>query len=159
MTVVPFRPKTNSTRPSSVLSAREQSQCPKPPRGIKAIGIDLGTTNSVVSVFTEHLEQPETLKYDDGFHLVPSVIHWGLQSKRELVGHDELAERWMQLEVLGHDLVAVRGEELADVSVLRRQRRHLLDELRHPHELGTELATDSSGNRERHTPVDARRAR
>jgi molecular chaperone DnaK len=88
MTVVPFRPKTNSTRPSSVLSAREQSQCPKPPRGIKAIGIDLGTTNSVVSVFTEHLEQPETLKYDDGFHLVPSVIHWDLQSKRELVGHD-----------------------------------------------------------------------
>jgi len=88
MTVVPFRPKTNSTRPSSVLSAREQNQCPKPPRGIKAIGIDLGTTNSVVSVFTEHLEQPETLKYENSFHLVPSVIHWDPESQREFVGLD-----------------------------------------------------------------------
>lgn len=90
MTVVPFRPKTNSTRPSSVLSAHEQSHCPKPPRGIRAVGIDLGTTNSVVSVFTEHLEQPETLKYNEVYNLVPSVVYWSPESKSEFVGHDAM---------------------------------------------------------------------
>lgn len=108
MTVVPFRPKSNSTRPSTVLSAREQSQTPKAPRGVRAIGIDLGTTNSVVSVFTEHLEQPETLKFDGTSNLVPSVVLWDQATETEYVGHSA---------------IGVSSEDLA--ALVRSTKRHM----------------------------------
>ena len=84
MTVVPFRPRSQSTRQSGRVSAHE-SRTLVAPVGVKAVGIDLGTTNSVVSIFKEHLEQPETLEYEDS-KLVPSVVHWGPEAQIESVG-------------------------------------------------------------------------
>jgi len=85
MTVVPFRPRPQTTRQAQAVSA-QSSRIVKPPAGIKAIGIDLGTTNSVVSVFRDHLEQPETLAYGSNANLVPSVIHWDPELSHESVG-------------------------------------------------------------------------
>jgi len=98
MTVVPFRPRSNGTRQGSLVSAHGQRSV-LPPPGVKAVGIDLGTTNSVVSVFKEHREQPETLIYEEQSRLVPSVVHWMPETSTELVGrpaleaaHDNLGE-------------------------------------------------------------------
>jgi molecular chaperone DnaK len=60
--------------------------------GVKAIGIDLGTTNSVVSIFTEHREQPATLTYADDACLVPSVVHWDPHTKKESVGREAFVQ-------------------------------------------------------------------
>jgi molecular chaperone DnaK len=45
------------------------------PSGFPAIGIDLGTTNSVVSIYHDGTTSPLTLSYADA-RLVPSVLHW-----------------------------------------------------------------------------------
>jgi len=89
MTVVPFRPRSNGTRQVIGLSAHGQRGA-QPPSGVKAIGIDLGTTNSVVSIFREHLEQPDALEYDNSARLVPSVVHWSSETGTELVGRPAL---------------------------------------------------------------------
>jgi|GEM_PF-394204 len=89
MTVVPFRPRSNGTRQGIGLSAHGQRGS-EPPSGVKAIGIDLGTTNSVVSIFREHLEQPDALEYDNNARLVPSVVYWSSEAGTELVGRPAL---------------------------------------------------------------------
>ena len=88
MTVVPFRTRSQGTRQSQPLSAQASRNIKRPPAGVRAIGIDLGTTNSVVSVFTEHLEQPSTLTYDDGAELVPSIVYWNPSTQAEVVGRE-----------------------------------------------------------------------
>jgi molecular chaperone DnaK len=92
MTVVPFRPRHQATRQSQSLSASPTSSSLRPPAGVQAVGIDLGTTNSVVSVFTQHLEQPTTLRYADDSFLVPSVVHWNPITGKETVGRAALAD-------------------------------------------------------------------
>lgn len=86
MTVVPFRPRSHGTRQSQSLSAQSKQSAVRPPAGVRAVGIDLGTTNSVVSLFTEHREQPVTLSYADDAFLVPSVVHWNATTQTESVG-------------------------------------------------------------------------
>lgn len=90
MSVVPFRPRSNATRPSPSLSAQSSRQFRRPPTGIRAVGIDLGTTNSVVAVYTEHREQPATLAFADDSFLVPSVVYWDPLSKTESVGRQAI---------------------------------------------------------------------
>jgi len=60
-----------------LLQIHEPGQTPTPhaaERGM-AIGIDLGTTNSVVAIATD--ETPETLRDENGKALVPSVVAYG----------------------------------------------------------------------------------
>ncbi|MEY3903672.1 MAG: hypothetical protein RL189_2978 [Pseudomonadota bacterium] len=90
MTVVPFRPRPQGTRQVQPLSARDSGVAHRPPAGVRAIGIDLGTTNSVVSVFKEHREQPLTLSYADEQFLVPSVVYWDQLLQDELVGREAM---------------------------------------------------------------------
>ncbi|MEY4066385.1 MAG: hypothetical protein RIR26_2593, partial [Pseudomonadota bacterium] len=92
MTVVPFRPRNQGTRQPQSLSARAVLSPVRPPSGVQAVGIDLGTTNSVVSVFTQHLEQPTTLSYADDAFLVPSVVYWNPETETETVGRIALSE-------------------------------------------------------------------
>jgi molecular chaperone DnaK len=54
------------------------------------VGIDLGTTNSVVSFFDEQLDQPSTLKYSEDASLVPSIVHWDPTTGSETIGRDAL---------------------------------------------------------------------
>ncbi|NBW82983.1 hypothetical protein EBR21_14625, partial [bacterium] len=88
MTVVPFKPRSHGTRQSQSLSANSTQGIKRPPTGVKAVGIDLGTTNSVVSFFDQQLDQPSTLKYSDDTSLVPSVIHWDPSTGSETIGRD-----------------------------------------------------------------------
>lgn len=64
---------------------RSQVQDTPPPNSI-AIGIDLGTTNSVVSVFSMEYERPVTLDYE-GSHLVPSLVYYDRNLQKTWVGN------------------------------------------------------------------------
>lgn len=90
MTVVPFKPRSQGTRQAQPLSAQSTKGIKRPPVGVKAVGIDLGTTNSVVSFFDDLLEQPSTLKYSDDAPLVPSVVHWDPGTGTETIGRDAI---------------------------------------------------------------------
>ena len=46
-----------------------------PPPGIRAIGIDLGTTNTVVSIYEPGGQSPFTLEFENSA-LIPSVLRW-----------------------------------------------------------------------------------
>ena len=54
-----------------------QSKPRAPARRKRAVGIDLGTTNSLVAVAKEG--QAETLADADGRHLLPSIVHYGAE--------------------------------------------------------------------------------
>src|SRR5688572_5812451 len=41
------------------------------------VGIDLGTTNSLIAIIHPETKKPVVLKEQDGTTLVPSVIHFG----------------------------------------------------------------------------------
>ncbi len=58
----------------TLLQIHEPGETPTPHDGDKrlAVGIDLGTTNSVVAISTEN--KPEVLRDEDGTALVPSVV-------------------------------------------------------------------------------------
>jgi molecular chaperone DnaK len=69
MTIIPFRQKAAGKGNNG-----ENPVGASPPRGAPAVGIDLGTTNSVVSVYAPGQEHPRSLEFD-GAPLVPSMIH------------------------------------------------------------------------------------
>lgn len=56
-----------------------------PPQGFCAIGIDLGTTNSAVSLFYPESTRPVTLDYE-GSHLVPSLVYFDPELQKDIVG-------------------------------------------------------------------------
>ncbi|HRG26174.1 MAG TPA: Hsp70 family protein, partial [Chitinophagaceae bacterium] len=45
------------------------------------VGIDLGTTNSLVAIIHPDTRQPVVLKEHDGVSLVPSIVHFGGQGQ------------------------------------------------------------------------------
>lgn len=80
MTVLEFKRKEKS------ILKHDRSQIDtKPPLGATAIGIDLGTTNSVVSLFYPDDHKPVTLEYENS-HLVPSLIYYDKNLDKILVG-------------------------------------------------------------------------
>ncbi len=99
MTVVQFR-KTGTGRALRAVSLSETSASMQPPEGVKAIGIDLGTTNSVVSIYRENQTQPETLLYDNTA-LVPSMFFWNQETNSEIVG----LKAKQKLEVHPHEII------------------------------------------------------
>jgi molecular chaperone DnaK len=111
MTVIQFRKRNAEPAPGEA-HADGASTIAKPPRGARAIGIDLGTTNSVVSLYTPNKSEPETLLYDD-LPMVPSVLYFDEELGREVVGH----RAWKQLEE--HPEAIVRGTKRSMGSVAR----------------------------------------
>jgi len=57
-----------------LLQISEPGQSPEPHQRRRAVGIDLGTTNSLVA--TVRSGTPETLLDSEGQHLLPSVVHY-----------------------------------------------------------------------------------
>lgn len=82
MTVIQFR-----KRPTANTDASKSPEPPltPPPPGVRAVGIDLGTTNSVVSIYTPGQPEPETLLYND-LPLVPSIFFFDTETNSEIVG-------------------------------------------------------------------------
>lgn len=58
-----------------LLQISEPGQSPEPHQRRRAVGIDLGTTNSLVA--TVRSGTPETLLDNEKQHLLPSVVHYG----------------------------------------------------------------------------------
>jgi molecular chaperone HscA len=58
-----------------LLQISEPGQSPEPHQRRRAVGIDLGTTNSLVA--TVRSGTPETLLDSESQHLLPSVVHYG----------------------------------------------------------------------------------
>jgi len=66
----------------------EPGQTPAPHQRRYAVGIDLGTTNSLVACVRSGVA--ETLPDDQGRHLLPSVVRYGAQHE-PVVGHEAMA--------------------------------------------------------------------
>ncbi|MCA2960796.1 MAG: Hsp70 family protein [Silvanigrellales bacterium] len=69
MAVIPFQQR--SSKKGNTHSSLVQK---KPPRGVPALGIDLGTTNSVASLYVPGHEHPRSLEFE-GAPLVPSMLY------------------------------------------------------------------------------------
>ena len=69
----------------ALLQISEPGQSPQPHQRRHAVGIDLGTTNSLVAIVRSGM--PETLADQLGSHLLPSVVHYG-SAGVDLVGAD-----------------------------------------------------------------------
>ena len=57
-----------------LLQISEPGQSPQPHQRKHAVGIDLGTTNSLVALVRSGM--PETLADQEGHHLMPSIVHY-----------------------------------------------------------------------------------
>jgi molecular chaperone HscA len=69
----------------ALLQISEPGQSPLPHQKKYAIGIDLGTTNSLVSVVRSGMA--ETLADENGRHLLPSVVHYSEDGSR-IIGYE-----------------------------------------------------------------------
>jgi len=56
------------------------------PKSSRVVGIDLGTTNSLVAYMTE--SGPQVIRDGEGNALVPSIVYYDNAEKRLLVGED-----------------------------------------------------------------------
>ena len=79
MTVLEFKKKIKN------VSQIDKSNYIAPPANTTAIGIDLGTTNSVVSIFSGEDEKPTTLFYE-GSNLIPSLLYYDAENDKIIVG-------------------------------------------------------------------------
>ena len=73
----------------ALLQISEPGQSPLPHQKKYAIGIDLGTTNSLVSIVSSGMAK--TLPDEQGRHLLPSVVHYCKEGVRT-VGHEATAK-------------------------------------------------------------------
>ena len=99
------------------------------PKSSRVVGIDLGTTNSLVAYTTE--SGPQVIRDPEGNALVPSIVYYDNAEKRLLVG-----EAARELGRFAHDRLQIgrealgAAEELADAHVERPGLHlHVLPEL------------------------------
>jgi molecular chaperone HscA len=69
----------------ALLQISEPGQSPQPHQRKHAVGIDLGTTNSLVAAVRSGM--PETLADEQGRHLLPSVVHY-IKEGVSCIGHE-----------------------------------------------------------------------
>ena len=98
----------------ALLQISEPGQTPEPHQQKRAVGIDLGTTNSLVA--SVRSGSANTLPDLQGEHILPSVVHYGEQT----VSVGQLAEQHMISDSL-NTIVSVKrlmGRGLDDLSTL-----------------------------------------
>ncbi|MCG5514260.1 Fe-S protein assembly chaperone HscA [Ectothiorhodospira shaposhnikovii] len=99
----------------ALLQISEPGMSPDPHQRRLAVGIDLGTTNSLVATVRNGVA--ETLPDEAGLHLLPSVVHYGTEG-RVLVGHE--ARRLAALDPLNtlSSVKRLMGRGVADLKTL-----------------------------------------
>ncbi|WP_419834534.1 Fe-S protein assembly chaperone HscA [Endozoicomonas atrinae] len=115
----------------ALLQISEPGQAPEPHQYKRAVGIDLGTTNSLVASVRSGVG--ETLPDIDGNHTLPSVVHYGEQ--RVDVGNAAKASALVDPENTIISVKRMMGRGLEDVDALGGV-------------LPYQFVTDASGNSE-----------
>lgn len=95
----------------ALLQISEPGQSAAPHEHKWALGIDLGTTNSLVAVVRSGV--PETLVDEQGRDLLPSVVHYGPQALR--VGYDAKHEADQDPQYTISSVKRLLGKALADI--------------------------------------------
>lgn len=95
----------------ALLQISEPGQSAAPHEHKWAVGIDLGTTNSLVAVVRSGV--PETLNDELGRDLLPSVVHYGTQTLR--VGFDAKHEADQDPQYTISSVKRLLGKALADI--------------------------------------------
>ena len=95
----------------ALLQISEPGQSAAPHEHKWAVGIDLGTTNSLVAVVRSGA--PETLVDEQGRDLLPSVVHYGAHSLR--VGFDAKHEADQDPQYTISSVKRLLGKALADI--------------------------------------------
>lgn len=101
-----------------LLQISEPGQSPEPHQRRRAVGIDLGTTNSLVA--TVRSGTPETLPDSEGRHLLPSVVHYA-PDQSITIGYEAL--EWAGRDAL-NTLISVKrfmGRGTTDIKTLGDQ--------------------------------------
>ncbi len=101
----------------SLLSISEPGHSEAPHQHRLAIGIDLGTTNSLVAVVRNGM--PMVLHDEDGFKLLPSVVHY-LGEGRVVVGHAAKAAQASDPFNAVASIKRLMGRGMADLSDAQR---------------------------------------
>jgi molecular chaperone HscA len=132
----------------TLLDIHEPGQTPLPHAGeaALAVGIDLGTTNSVVAVARDG--KPEALRDDHGAALVPSVVYYGPDGATE-VGAAAQARLAREPERIASSIKRLMGRGAADVASVAGVRADVVE----PGSGETDMVRLRIGGRAR-TPVE-----
>jgi molecular chaperone HscA len=109
----------------ALLQISEPGQSPDPHQRRLAVGIDLGTTHSLVAAVRHGL--PECLPDAQGRAILPSAVRY-LGDGRRAIGHEALAT---QAEDPENTLVSVKrfmGRRLADIEGREKLPYHFIDQ-------------------------------
>ncbi|HKU98183.1 MAG TPA: Fe-S protein assembly chaperone HscA [Vineibacter sp.] len=132
----------------TLLEIHEPGETPLPHAGedALAIGIDLGTTNSVVAVARDG--KPEALRDDHGASLVPSVVYYGPDGQVDVgtAAQERLAQ---EPDRIASSIKRLMGRGAADVAVLGEVRAAVVE----PGSGETDMVRLRIGGRAR-TPVE-----
>ncbi len=108
----------------ALLQISEPGQSPDPHQRRLAVGIDLGTTHSLVAAVRHGVA--ECLPDAQGRVLLPSVVHYGASGRRQ-IGHAALATAPDDAENTVTSVKRLMGRGLSDVAAIDRLPYELLD--------------------------------
>ena len=80
----------------------------------KIIGIDLGTTNSVVAIMEG--KDPQVIANEEGGRLTPSVVHFSAADAEAIVGHEANRVRLVKPAETAYSIKRFMGRRGADIS-------------------------------------------
>jgi len=100
----------------ALLQISEPGQAPEPHQHRLAVGIDLGTTNSLVAVVRSG--KAETLPDIDGEHLLPSVVHYNHDNNESItIGKNARDSAALDPQNTVSSIKRLMGRSLADIDV------------------------------------------
>jgi molecular chaperone HscA len=109
----------------ALLQISEPGQAPDPHQRRIAVGIDLGTTNSLVAVVRHGV--PECLPDEQGRILLPSAVHYPEAGSRR-IGHEALAAQAHDAAHAVASFKRLMGRRLADVAGREQLPYELVDQ-------------------------------
>ena len=110
-------------------------------KGKLIVGIDLGTTNSGISIWSAERQQVEILKDQDNYALTPSLVGWNRTSQTWVVGREALKLSQQHPTDVVYSIKRYIGRGFSDPNV-RSDRSKLAYKLIPDTDRGNEVAVD-----------------